>query len=333
MRVRGLAITLAAAALATAVWSIAQGAQPRIVRKHPAFDQLVPANAVLEKIAEGFNWIEGPAWNRKESFLLFSDIPANSVYRWRESGKAELFLKPSGYYGSAPFTGREPGSNGLAYDAEGRLLLAQHGERRVARIEKDGKLTVLADRFEGKRFNSPNDMAIHANGDIYFTDPPYGLPKTFSDPGRELDFCGVYRVNTKGQVTLLVRDIKAPNGIAFSPDQKTLYVASSDRTRAVWMAYDVRPDGTLVNGRVFFDATEWTNTASGAPDGMKVDVRGNLFASGPGGLHVFSPQGQHLGSFETGGLISNCAWGGDGSTLYMTTDKSLHRVKLSTRGY
>jgi gluconolactonase len=305
----------------------------RIVRKDPRFDALVPKDAVVEKLADGYAWTEGPVWEKAKARLLFSDIPGNRVISWSESKGAEVFLKPSGYTGTAPFTGREPGSNGLAFDAQGRLLLCQHGDRRLARLEADGKFTTLADRYDGKRLNSPNDLILRPSGDILFTDPAYGLPKTFDDPARELPFTGVYRRTPEGTVVLLVKDMSAPNGIALSPDGKTLYVANSDPKRAVWMAYEMQGDGTVGGGRVFFDATAWVGPEKpGLPDGMKIDAGGNLFATGPGGLHVFAPDGTLLGTFDTGVPTANCAWGGDGSTLYITANTALLRVRTTTRG-
>jgi gluconolactonase len=312
---------------------ISPAANIKIVRLDPRFDKLVPADAVVEKLADGYNWVEGPVWDRKGGFLLFSDIPSNSIFKWEEGKGTSLFMKPSGYTGAAPFEGREPGSNGLAFDSSGRLVLCEHGDRRVARVEANGKKTTLIDRFEGKRLNSPNDLAYKSNGDLYFTDPPYGLPKRFEDTRRELDFCGVYRLTLDGKLTLLTREIKAPNGIAFSPDERRLYVASSDPNLAIWMVYDVKADGMLSNGRVFFDATTWVKGKPGLPDGLKIDKEGNLFATGPGGILVFAPDGKHLGSIETGVPTSNCAWGNDGSVLYMTANTAIYRVKLTTRGY
>ncbi len=305
----------------------------KIVRLDPRFDKLVPRDAVLEEVADGLTWVEGPAWDRQNGVLLFSDIPTNAVYRAFPGAGAHVFLKPSGYTGAAPFRGREPGANGLAFDAAGRLVLCEHGDRRIARLDKDGRKTTLADRYHGKRLNSPNDLVFKSNGDLYFTDPPFGLPEAFDDPAKELPFSGVYRLSTDGTLTLLTREIKAPNGIAFSPDERTLYVSNADPGRAVWLAYDVRDDGTLGTGRVFFDATAWTKTKKGAPDGMKVDRDGNLFAAGPGGLHVFAPDGTHLGSIETGVATSNCAWGEDGTVLYLTADTAVYRLKLTTKGY
>ncbi len=304
----------------------------KIVRLDSRFDRLVRSEAVLEKVADGFAWVEGPAWNRQGRFLLFSDVPNNSVFKWREGAGASLFLKPSGYTGEAVFEGREPGSNGLTFDPAGRLVLCEHGDRRVSRLEADGRRTTLADRYRGKRLNGPNDAVFKSNGDLYFTDPPFGLPGAFDDPRKELDFSGVFRLSPSGALTLLVREIRAPNGIAFSPDEKTLYVSNADPNRAVWLAYDVNDDGTLANGRVFFDATAWTKTKKGVPDGLKVDRDGHLFAAGPGGIHVFAPDGTHLGSIEIGVATSNAAWGDDGSTLYITASTAIYRIKLSAKG-
>ena len=319
---RYLTLYLAAMQLCGALTGSAQ----RIVRHDPRFDRLMPSAAVVQKLAEG-DWLEGPVWNRPEGFLLFSDIPTNSIFKWQDGKGVSLFLRPSGYAGSTRFEGPHPGSNGLAYDAQGRLVLCDEGNRRVARLNADGTKTTLAARYLGKRLNSPNDLAIKSNGDLYFTDP------YFSGPRRELDFCGVYRLTPRQKLTLLTRELNTPNGIAFSPDEKTLYIANSDPSRPVWMAFEVSPVGTLSNGRVFFDATAWTKTKLGLPDGLKVDKGGNLFATGPGGLHVFTPDGSHLGSIEFDRLlVTNCAWGGDGSVLYITANIALYRVKTATQG-
>lgn len=313
-------------------WESALPPLGKIVKLNPRFDLLVPRDAKLEKITDGFTWVEGPVWDRRSGTLLFSDIPNNAVFKWKEGEGTSVFLKPSGYTGSAPFLGQEPGSNGLAFDAAGRLALCEHGDRRIARLEADGRKTTLVDRYKSKRLNSPNDLVFKSNGDLYFTDPPFGLPNAFDDPNKELDFSGVYRLSTDGKLTLLIREIKAPNGIAFSPDEKTLYVSNADPNRAVWMAYDVRDDGTLAKGRVFFDATAWTRTKKGAPDGMKVDRAGNLFAAGPGGIYIFTPDGTHLGSIEMDVATSNVAWGDDGSVLYITASTAIYRIRLGTRG-
>ncbi len=304
----------------------------RIVRKDPRFDKLIAPTAALEKLAEGYTWAEGPVWNRKEGYLLFSDIPNNSVFQWKPGAGASLFLKPSGYTGSAPFTGPEPGSNGLTYDPQGRLVLCEHGDRRVARLNADKTKTTLADRYEGKRLNSPNDLVYKSNGDLYFTDPPYGLPKRWDDPQKELGFQGVYRLDKQGKLTLLTKELRAPNGIAFAPGEKVLYVAVSDPEHAVWMAYDLKTDGTIAKGRVFFDATAWVKGRTGLPDGMKVDRAGNLWATGPGGVHVFAPDGTLLGSIEFDLATANCNFGDDGSTLYITSSHTILRIKTGTKG-
>ncbi len=304
----------------------------KIERKDPRLDKLVPADAHMERLAEGFDWSEGPVWIPDGGYLLFSDIPRNSVMKWKDGEGISLFMKPSGYTGVVEYGG-EPGSNGLLLDPQGRVVFCEHGDRRVSRLEKDGGKKTLADSYAGKRLNSPNDAVYKSNGDLYFTDPPYGLPKNFDDPRRELDFCGVYRLAADGQVTLLIKDMTRPNGIAFSPDEKTLYVAQSDPAAAVWMAFDVKPDGTVGAGRVFFDATAWAKAGrKGLPDGMDVDQAGNLFATGPGGVHVFAADGTHLGTFDTGEATANVAWGDDGHTLYITADMYLVRIKLATKG-
>lgn len=335
-QLRGACLALAVLAVSAVTSSAAdKPAYPsfgKIVRKDARLDKLVPKDAKMEQLAEGFDWSEGPTWVKDGGYLLFSDIPLNSVMKWKEGEGISLFMKPSGYTGVVDYK-PEPGSNGLNVDAEGRVIFCEHGDRRVSRLEKNGGKRTLVDNYQGKRLNSPNDSTFKSNGDLYFTDPPYGLPKNFDDPRRELDFCGVYRLSKDGQLTLLTKDLTRPNGIAFSPDEKTLYVAVSDPAKAIWMAYDVKADGTLGKGRVFYDATAWVKEGQkGLPDGMKVDQSGNLFATGPGGLHVFSPDGTLLGTFETGQATGNCAWGDDGSTLYINADMYLVRVKLTTKG-
>jgi gluconolactonase len=303
-----------------------------VVRLDPRFDKLVPLNVRVEKIAGSHKWVEGPVWDRKGNYLLFSDIPINSVIKWQEGRGTSVYLKPSGYSGKMPFEGPEPGSNGLAFDREDRLVLAQHGDRRVARLEKNGKQTTLVDRFEGKRINSPNDLVFRSNGDLYFTDPPFGLPKSYDDPRKETPFQGVYKYSKDGKLALLTKDIKAPNGIAFSPDEKKLYISNADPMNAVWMIYDVKAGGGIENGKVLFNATAWTKSKRGVPDGMKVDYEGNIFAAGAGGIHVISPEGKHLGSIETGAPTGNVAWGEDGSSLFITSNTNVFRLKLTTKG-
>ena len=302
-----------------------------IVRLDPRLDEIVPANAKIEKIADGFTWTEGPVWNRSEGYLLFSEVPKNSIHKWEPGKGVSLFLNPSGYHGKEPFAGREPGSNGLTYDWEGRVVLCQHGDRRIARIEKDGSQTVLADRYDGKRLNSPNDLVFKSNGDLYFTDPPFGLPKWYDDPAKELPYQGVYRLSRDGKVTLLTTEIRAPNGIAFSPDEKKLYVA--DSARALWFVFDVRPDGAISTpGKVLFNGTEVSKARPGVADSLKIDVHGNVFGAAPGGIFVISPDGKLLGRFDLGAPTGNCAWGEDGSTLFITSNSVVYRVRLTTKG-
>jgi gluconolactonase len=303
---------------------------PAVVRLDPRFDELVSANAELEKVADGFTWAEGPVWNRAGKYLLFSDVPNNRIIKFKVGERATVFLQSSGYTGTQPFTGREPGSNGLTFDKEGRLVFCQHGDRRISRLEKNGTRTTLVDNYQGKRLNSPNDLIYKSNGDLYFTDPPFGLPKTFDDPKKELPFQGVYRLSRDGKLTLLTTEVKAPNGIAFSPDEKKLYVA--DSTRALWFVFDVKKDGTLSPGRVLFDGTEEAKGRPGVADSLKVDVFGNIFAAAPGGLLIIAPDGTLLGRFDLGTATGNCAWGEDGSTLFITSDTRVYRIRLKTHG-
>jgi gluconolactonase len=308
----------------------ASGSLGTIERLDPALDELLPKGAVIEKLAEGFDWSEGPVW-MPAGYLLFSDVPMNTIFKWTQADGVSIFIQPSGYTGNTP-RGGEPGSNGLTHDKQGRLIACQHGDRRVARWE-NGRFVAVADRFEGKRFNSPNDAVVKSNGDTYFTDPPYGLVKNVDDPEKEIPFQGVYRVSAQdGKVTLLTSEVTRPNGIAFSPDEQKLYVASSDPQKAIWMSYTVKGDGTLGPGGVLLDVTSTVGTKKGLPDGMKVDQRGNLWATGPGGVLIISPQGKHLGTLATGEATANCAWGGDGSTLYITADMYLCRVKTKVKG-
>jgi gluconolactonase len=318
-----------------------------IERLDPALDKILPPDTKIEKLAEGFDWTEGPVWvqgkkAKEAGYLLFSDIPPNSIYKWSEGQGITLFMKPSGCHADCDPL-KEPGSNALAVDKRGSLIMCEHGDRRLARLaslaQPAGKQLPLATKYDGKRFNSPNDLVIHSSGDIFFTDPPYGLSqkdpaKKDQFPGQELKIQGVYRLDTKGKVSLVTDALERPNGIALSPDEKTLYVANSHPPRPIWMAFDVKPDRTVANGRVFFDATALIakTKRTGNPDGMKVDKDGNLFATGPGGVLIFSPQGKHLGTILTGQATANVAFGDDGSTLYITADPFLARVKTKTRG-
>lgn len=310
-----------------------RGTIGRVERSDPRLDALIAPGATIEVLAEGFRWSEGPVWDRAKARLLFSDVPNNVVHAWADRKGAAVFLRPSGYTGPEGAGGREPGANGLAFDAQGRLVLCQHGNRQLARLEADGRFKTLADRFEGKRFNSPNDLVIAKDGAIYFTDPPYGLAKTFEDPGREIGWNGVYRLAPDGRVAVLVKDLKAPNGIGLSPDGRTLYVGQSDGERPVVMAYDLRADGTVANGRVLFDTRPLRALGPGAPDGLKVDAQGNVFTTGPGGVLVLTPKGEHLGTIVTGVPTANCAFGdADGATLYLTANDKLCRIRTKTKG-
>jgi gluconolactonase len=303
-----------------------------ITRIDPALHKLVPPGAKVEKVRGGFRFIEGPVWVRNGGYLLFSDVPANSIMRWTHDGTVSVFREPifSGTYPDGAFIG----SNGLTLDRLGRLVADDHGNRRVTRFEKDGSITVLADRYEGKRLNSPNDVITKSNGDIYFTDPP-GLLRSYPTdakdiPQEELDFSGVYRITAAGELNLLTKGIPYPNGLAFSPDEKKLYIANS-RPDKFWMVYDVKSDGTLANGRKFFDATKVPG--EDVPDGMKVDTAGNVYATGPAGIMIFSPKGKLLGTIQFPELPANCAWGDvDGKTLYVTARTGLYRVRLNIAG-
>lgn len=304
-----------------------------IERTDPRLDALVPADARLEVLADGFVWSEGPAWSRADGAVLFSDVPRNTIYRWKAGEGLGVFLRPAGFTGpEAP--GDELGSNGLAFDAQGRLALCDHGNRAVARLDTATfTKTILADRYEGRRLNSPNDLVYHTSGALYFTDPPYGLRGLNESPLKELPFNGVYRLAPDGTLTLLTDTLTFPNGIALSPDEQTLYVAVSDPAHPVIMAYDVQADGRIAHGRVFFDAAPLAAEGKkGLPDGMAVDQQGNLFATGPGGVLVISPEGTLLGTLNTGEATANCAFGDDGATLYVTADRYLARIRLSTKG-
>lgn len=315
-----------------------QGADPprilgSVERLDPALDQLLDKDAQMEILADGFEWSEGPVWVRQGSYLLFSDIPRNRIVRWREGEGISVFLEPAGYTGTAKFTGEEPGTNGLALDKAGRLVMCEHGNRQIGQLTLDKKQrSVLAKAYRGKRFNSPNDLVFKSNGDLYFTDPPYGLPLREKDPGRELDVFGVYRLSPSGEVTLLTDEMTRPNGIGFSPDEKTLYVAQSDPEAAIWKAFPVKDDGTLGPSRVIHDSTAEVSKSKGLPDGMAVDATGHLWATGPGGVWIFTPEGKVLGKLLTGEATANCAFGDDGSTLYITADMYLCRIKTKVKG-
>ncbi len=301
-----------------------------VTRLDPALDEIVPADARVEKLADGFLFTEGPVWVRDGGYLLFSDPNANTIYRFAPDGELSVYRTKSGYRGTDISQYSQPGSNGLTLDREGRLVIDEHGNRRVTRLEKNGVVTVLADRFEGKRLNSPNDLVYRSDGALYFTDPPFGLPKLFDDPRKELAYSGVFCLKD-GSLRLVSRDLEGPNGLAFSPDEKFLYVSNWDEKRKVVMRYEVGRDGALSNERVFFDMKD----APGAEalDGLKVDTRGNVYSSGPGGIWILSPEGRHLGTLKVSELPANFAWGDeDGRTLYMTARTGLYRIRLNVPG-
>ena len=296
------------------------------------FDALIAPDTKIEMIADDLQWSEGPLWDPQRQALYFSDIPRNVVMQWQAGKGVSVYLEKSGYTGTAPFTGREPGSNGLTFDLQGRLTLCQHGDRRVSRREADGTMTALASAYEGKKLNSPNDCVFDREGNLWFTDPPYGLPGTFDDKTKELPYQGVYRVSKDGAIRLATRLLEAPNGLAFSPDYKTLYVANSQTGKPIWMAFTVAADGSLDQGRVFADATKLYRQGDGVPDGMKLDVHGNLFATGPGGVLIYTPEGVLLGRILTGVPTANVAWGEDGSTLFITANHRVLRLRTKTSG-
>ena len=301
-----------------------------VVRLDPAIDEIVPPNPKIYKLAEGFKFTEGPVWVRDGKYLLFSDPNDNKIYKYTPDGQLSVFRDKSGYQGADIAEYGQPGSNGLTLDPQGRLTINQHGNRRVIRIEADGRETVLSDHFQGKRLNSPNDLVYRSDGTLYFTDPPFGLPKFHQDPRKELPYEGVFSLYG-GKLQLISKDFTGPNGIAFSPDEKYLYVANWNKKKKVVMRYNARPDGTLTNGKLFFDMT--AAPGEDALDGMKVDQKGNLYVSGPGGLWIISPEGKHLGTIIAPMHPHNFAWGDDdGKTLYLAARTGLYRIRLDIAG-
>ncbi len=314
-----------------------------IERLDPAINAIVPEKATLQKVAGGFTWTEGPVWIHA-GYLLFAEITSDSIREVTPDGGTSIFMQPSGYKGSVPYGGPEPGSNGMTLDRKGRLTVAGHAQRDVWRLETlngKGQVTILADSYEGKKLNSPNDLVYRSDGSLYFTDPPYGLrTQGDSDPEKELQINGVYRIPgalqqapgaqpNRAGLQLLIKDLPRPNGIAFSPDEKYLYV--SDSGKKIWMKYSVQPDGSLTDGKVFADAS--ADTRNGGPDGIKVDRDGNVYGSGPGGVWIFSPDGKHLGTIDMPETMSNIAWGGsDARTLYITDSTSIYRITLKIPG-
>jgi gluconolactonase len=341
---RSFGVALAALAAAKGGAAMGQAKKPETTRTRtlvggvqrlsPALDAIVPAGVEIEQLASGFDWSEGPVWVANGGYLVFSDVPANIAYRWSEKDGLSEFLNPSGAQGDvAGF--REPGSNGLILDADGQLLMCDHGSRAVVRVDlKTRAKTVLVDRFKGRRFNSPNDLIRAPSGALYFTDPPYGLKGLNQSPMKELAFNGVYHWDRKGEPALIDDGLTFPNGVALSPDHRTLYVSVSDgKNPAIW-AYALKENGLPDGGRrLFFDAKPLAAAGGrGMPDGMAVDVEGRLFATGPGGVLVLSPAGELLGVIQTGRPVANCAFGEDGRTLFLTSDDILARVRLNTRG-
>lgn len=315
-----------------------------VQRLDPSVDQLLSSSTLLEKVATGFNkWTEGPVWTREGS-LLFAEIPSNSIIKWVPGQSASVFMHPSGYKGSDPYPGPEPGSDGMTMDAEGRVTVAGHAGRTVWRLESvnpAAQVTVLADSYQGKKFNSPNDLVYKKDGSLYFTDPPYGLPtQSDSDPLKELEINGVYRIPAarqqkpgappdRNKLQLVIKDLARPNGLAFSPDEKFLYVAESGKK--LWMRYRVQPDGSVTDGTVFLDAS--SDSAVGGPDGLRVDKKGNIYGSGPGGVWIISPEGKHIGTIKVPERVSNVAWGDkDGKSLYITASTSIYRMKVKIPG-
>lgn len=308
---------------------VARPVRSEVLRLGPDIDSIVPSDAQLEKVAGGFPFTEGPVW-ATEGYLLFSSPDLNTLFRWSPDGQVDIYRPKSGYTDTNIGEYHQPGSNGLTFDREGRLTICEHGNRRVTRLEKRGNLTVMADRYEGKRLNSPNDLVYRSDGSLYFTDPPFGLPRVFDDPRKELPFSGVFLVKG-GTVTLVSKDLSGPNGLAFSPDEKYLYVGNWETSKKIVMRYPVRPDGSLERGEVFFDMT--AAPGEDAIDGMKVDRAGNLYITGPGGVWILSAQGKHLGTLRGPEQPHNLAWGDDdGKTLYMTALTSIYRMRLKVEG-
>jgi gluconolactonase len=314
---------------ATAERAVAPPGTGSVVRLDPALDQLIPKDAAVEKLAGGFTFTEGPLWRPQAQVLSFSDVVGNVVRQWSPDGTVKVLIEKAGGDAGNVAPGGFVGPNGEAADKDGYVLICRHTARDIMRVGKDLHTKSLVSRYQGKKFNSPNDLVYKSDGSLYFTDPPYGLAKQNEDPAKEIPFNGVYRLKN-GKVDVIIKDLTFPNGIAFSPDEKVLYIANSDEKHKVWMRYDVAADGTVSNGRVFFDVT--AEKEDGLPDGMKVDSMGNVYGSGPGGVWVFSAEGKHLGTIKPPETPANCNWGDDGKSLYITARTGLYRIKLAVAG-
>jgi gluconolactonase len=302
-----------------------------IIKLDPRLGKVINTDAKIEVIAEGYKWSEGPLWIESEQMLIWSDVPENKIYSWKEGEKAKVYLQPSGYTGDSKY--KREGANGLLLNSSGELILCQHGDRRMARMDAQvaspkPQYVTIADRYNGKRFNSPNDAVYDKDGVLYFTDPPYGLEKQDEDPNKEIPFNGVYRVSPKGEVELLTDELSRPNGIAFSPDYSKCYVANSDPEKAIWMVYEMNEDKSFKSGKVLFDATSMISEGKGLPDGMKVNKENIIFATGPGGVFIISPEGDHLGTIDPGFATANCAFNADESVLFMTAHMYVTKIRL-----
>jgi gluconolactonase len=296
------------------------------------FSTLVSKTAKAEILADGFMWSEGPVWIERHNMFLFSDVKKNVIYKWTKEKGKEIYLSPSGYTGKIP-RGGELGSNGLGLSIKGQLVICQDGDRAVsimdAPLDKPkAKFIKLATGYQGKKFDSPNDLAFLNNGDIYFTDPPYGLEKNVNDPLKEAKYQGVYKISANGRITLLTDTLTRPNGIAFFPGGKTILISNSDQGKANWYAYDLDRNGLFTHGRIFYSANSATKKAAGMPDGMKIDKKGNVFASGPGGLWIFNSTGKLLGKMIFNDVVSNCSFSADEGTLYLTSNHRVLKVDL-----
>lgn len=306
----------------------------KLVAEDDTFYDYIDKNAKIEVLAEGFTWTEGPVWVKEGGFLLFSDVPNNTIFKWKDGEGITEFLKPSGYTGLPPYSS-EPGSNGLIINNDGELVASEHGDRRVTRMPLDGTggKFPLADTYMGKRFNSPNDVVQASNGTYYFTDPPYGMPGRENSTIGEIGAFGVFKIEGNREVEMVVDSLSFPNGVALSIDEKTLYVTQSDPKAPYILAYDIKSDGSVGAGKILFDATSMIKTGlMGMPDGIKVDKNGIIFSTGPGGVLIITPKGKLLGRIDTGQATANCAWGNDGSVLYMTADDFLMRIQTKTVG-